>query len=204
MKILFLDDKAILLDGIAKLIAKSAHDLIERADTVDDALSYFSEAEFDILITDFNLVDDNGLNLIRKVKRIYPKLKIIVLSMRDEAHLVKEILKEGAKNNVITKDTHHDLVEALEAVNQGQMILSDDINKILLTAVKQNKNDKLLTPREREVLKLISDDYTNHEIGEALEITEKTVESHRKSLFKKTKTSSVLGLLKYAFANNLI
>jgi DNA-binding NarL/FixJ family response regulator len=202
MKILFVDEKAILLDGIAKLIAKSAHDLVEKANTVDDALSYFSDAEFDILITDFNLVDDNGLDLIRKAKKIFPKLKIIVLSMDDEAHLAKEIVKEGV--DVIEKESHYDIVEALDAVAKGKVVLSLEINKILTQALTKNKNDKLLSGREKEVLKLISDDYTTNEIATVLTITEKTVETHRKNLFKKTKTSSVIGLLKYTYANNLI
>lgn len=202
MKILFVDDKAILLDGITKLLAKSTNDLLEKANTVDDALSYFSEAEFDILITDFNLVDDNGLDLIRKVKKIFPKLKVIVLSMDEEAHLAKEIIKEGVE--ALEKDSHYDIVEALEAVAKRKVVLSKEINKILTQAVTKNKNDKLLSEREKVVLKLISDDYTTDEIALTLTITEKTVENHRKSLYKKTKTSSVIGLLKYSYANNLI
>jgi len=202
MKILFVDEKAILLDGITKLLAKSTNDLLEKVNTVDDALSYFSEAEFDILITDFNLVDDNGLDLIRKVKKIFPKLKVIVLSMDEEAHLAKEIIKEGVE--ALEKDSHYDIVEALEAVAKRKVVLSKEINKILTQAVTKNKNDKLLSEREKIVLKLISDDYTTDEIALTLTITEKTVENHRKSLYKKTKTSSVIGLLKYSYANNLI
>ena len=204
MKILFVDKQEILLDGIAKLLAKSAHDLVENANSIGDALNYFTEAEFDILITDFNLVDDNGLALIRKVKKIYPKLKIIVLSMRDEAHLVEEILKNGSKNYVFEKDSHHNLDEVLDAIDKGKIILNDDINKILLAPTNQNKRKKLLTSREKEVLKLISDECNSKEIANELAITEKTVESHRKNIFKKTKTSSEIGLLKYAYANNLV
>ena len=204
MKILFVDKQEILLDGIANLLAKSAHDLVENANTIGDALNYFSEAEFDILITDFNLVDDNGLALIRKVKKIYPKLKIIVLSMRDEAHLVEEILKNGSDNYVLENDTHHNLIEALDSIDKGKIILNEEINKILLGQASQSKKVKPLTAREKEVLRLISDEHSSKDIANELAITEKTVESHRKNIFKKTKTSSEIGLLKYAYANNLI
>ena len=202
MKILFVDEKAILLDGIAKLIAKSAHDLVEKANTVDEALSYFSEAEFNILITDFNLVDDNGLDLIRRVKKIYPKSKIIVLSMQDEAYLAKEIIKEGV--DVPDKEYNYNIAEALDAVAKGKVVLNNKISEIITQVLTNNKNDNLLSEREKVVLKLISDDYTTDEIALTLTITEKTVDNHRKSLFKKTKTSSVIGLLKYSYANNLI
>ena len=204
MKILFVDKQEILLDGIANLLAKSAHDLVENANTIGDALNYFSEAEFDILIADFNLVDDNGLALIRKVKKIYPRLKIIVLSMRDEAQLVEEILKNGSDNYVLEDDTHHNLIEVLDSIDKGKIILNEEINKILLGQTSQSKKVKPLTAREKEVLKLVSDEHSSKEIANELAITEKTVESHRKNIFKKTKTSSEIGLLKYAYANNLI
>ena len=204
MKILFVDKQEILLDGIAKLLAKSAHELVEKANTIDDALTYFSEAEFDILITDFNLVDDNGIELIRKVKRIYPKLKIIVLSMRDEAHLAKEILKGKLNGDVLEKESHYDLIEALEDIEKGKILLNDDITKILTQALEQNINNQLLTVREKEILRLISNNLSTKEISEELSVTEKTVKTHRKNIFKKTKTSSIVGLLKYAYANNLI
>ncbi|RLD24686.1 MAG: DNA-binding response regulator [Bacteroidetes bacterium] len=204
MKILFVDEKEILLDGIANLLAKSVTELVESANTVDDALNYFSDAEFYILITDFNLVDDNGLNLIRKAKKIYPKLQIIVLSMHDEAHLIKEILNNGDNNYKIKKGSHQHLAEALEASDTSKLIINGDINKIIIGALNQNKKSKLLSNREKEILALISDDFTTQKIAEKLAITEKTSEGHYKSLLKKTKTSSVIGLLKYAYANNLI
>lgn len=202
MKVLFVDKQEILLDGIANLLAKSALDLVESANTIEDALNYFSQVQFDIIITDFNLVDDNGLDLIRKAKRIYPKLRIIILSMQEEAQLVKEILREGV--NIRTKDSPNDIVEALTVVKREKVKLSDDINKIITQSLSQSKKGKLFTTREKEVLKLISDDSSNQEIAEKLGITEKTVASHRKRLFNKTKTSTVNGLLKYAYANNLI
>jgi DNA-binding NarL/FixJ family response regulator len=204
MKILFVDKQEILLDGIAKLLAKSAYDLVEKANTVEDALTYFSEAEFDILITDFNLVDDNGIELIRKVKRIYPKLKIIVLSMHDEAHLAKEILKGKVNGDVLDKELHFDLVDALETVDKGKVVLNADIYNLITKSLSHNKTKQILSTREKKVLKLISNDLTTKEISEVLSITEKTVETHRKNIFKKTKTSSIVGLLKYAYANNLI
>jgi len=204
MKILLVDDHTILLDGIANLLAKSAYDLIEKANTVNEALDYFKETEFDILITDFNLIDDNGLTLIRKVKKIYPNLKIIVLSMHDEAHLVKEILKEGVDGYVLKKDSHLDLVEALETVNKGKVYLSDDINKILLKSLHHDEETKLLTDREQEILRLIAEENTSKMIAEKLFISERTVETHRKNIFRKTKTNTVVGLLKFAYANHLI
>ena len=124
--------------------------------------------------------------------------------MRDEAHLVEEILKNGSDNYVVENDAHHNLFEALDSIDKDKIILNEEISKILLGQTGQSKKVKTLTAREKEVLKLISDEYSSKEIANELAITEKTVESHRKNIFKKTKTSSEIGLLKYAYANNLI
>ena len=202
MKILLVDDKTILLDGISKLLEKSAHELVEKTNSIDEALQYFEETEFDILISDFNLVDDNGLDLIRKVKKIYPSLKIIVLSMLDEAHLAQEIIKDDGY--LLKKDSHHDLVEALETIDKGKVYLSDEINQILQKALNHNVEADLLTKKEYEVLQQIAENDDTGKIAEHLSVSKRTIESHRKRLFKKTKTSSNVGLLKYAYANNLI
>ena len=204
MKILLVDNKTILLDGISNLLEKSAIELVEKTNSVDEALQYFEETEFDILISDYNLIDDNGLELIRKVKKLYPNLKIIVLSMHDEAHLAQEIIKEGVNGYLLKKDTHHDLVEALESLDKGQVYLSDEIKQILIKALDHNAEADLLTIKEHEVLKHIANNDDTAKIAEHLSVTKRTVESHRKNLLKKTKTSSNIGLLKYAYANNLI
>lgn len=204
MKILLVDDHAILLDGIANLLEKSAKDLVERANTVDEALNYFTEAEFDILITDFNLIDENGLDLLRKIKKIYPNLKIIVLSMHDEANLVHEILKEGIHGNVLKKESHKDLVEAIEGISNGKAHLNKEISNILHSAIKQNEENKIITKREKEVLALLAQDYSEDEIAEKLAIKPKSIQKINKTIYKKTKTSTTEGLLKFAYANNLI
>ena len=84
------------------------------------------------------------------------------------------------------------------------MYLSNDINSMLVKSLYEPAEGKLLTSREREVLRLITHEYSNKQIAEALFISERTVETHRKNIFRKTKTSSIVGLIKFAYANNLI
>jgi DNA-binding NarL/FixJ family response regulator len=158
----------------------------------------------DLLITDYNLPDDDGLSLVRKVKRKYPDMKILVLSMHDEGHLVKEILKEGINGYVLKKDSHSELINAIRAIKNDKIYLSSDINTILMKGLHGEGEQKLLTDREREILKLISQEYTNRDIAEELFISERTVETHRKNIFRKTGTNNMVGLIKYAYANNLI
>ena len=205
MNIFLTDDHEILLDGLEKIILEEDELTVTgKASTVQDTLDQLTRLNVDLLITDYNLPDDDGLSLVRKVKRKYPDLKIIVLSMHDEGHLVKEILKEGINGYVLKKDSHNELIDAIYAVKNGKVYLSSDINTILVKGLHGEGEQKLLTEREREILKLISQEYTNRQIAEELFISERTVETHRKNIFRKTGTNNMVGLIKYAYANNLI
>ncbi len=205
MRIFLTDDHEILLDGLRKIIGEEDDlEVVGSASTVRDTLDQLTRLNVDLLITDYNLPDDDGLALVRIVKRKYPELKIIVLSMHDEGHLVKEILKEGINGYVLKKDSHNELTNAIYAVKNGKIYLSSDVNTLLMKGLHGEGEQKLLTDREREILKLISKEYTNRMIAEELFISERTVETHRKNIFRKTGTNNMVGLIKYAYANNLI
>lgn len=205
MKILLVDDHSILLDGLKKLIEEDEMlTVVDAVASVSEAVRSIDKHKPDLVITDYNLGDDDGLSLVQKTKRLFPEMKFIVLSMHDEAHLVKEILKEGVNGYVLKKDTKEELTEAIYAVRGGKMYLSNDINSMLVKSLYEPDEGKLLTSREREILKLISQEFSNKQIAEELFISERTVETHRKNIFRKTKTSSLVGLIKFAYANNLI
>ncbi|KYG71443.1 LuxR family two component transcriptional regulator [Roseivirga ehrenbergii] len=205
MKILLVDDHSILLDGLKKLIEEDEMlSVVDAVGSVPDAIRSIDKHKPDLVITDYNLGDDDGLSLVQKTKRLFPDMKFIILSMHDEAHLVKEILKEGVNGYVLKKDTKAELIEAIYAVRGGKMYMSTDINAMLVKSLYEPDEGKLLTSREREILKLISQEYSNKQIAEELFISERTVETHRKNIFRKTKTSSLVGLIKFAYANNLI
>lgn len=205
MRILLVDDHSILMDGIKSLLEKDTTlQVVHMASTAETALTYLKSAEIDLLITDFNLPGMDGLSLIHTARRICNDLKIIVLSMHNEIHLVKEILRTGVNGYVLKNDSHRELLQAIEEVRQSRVFLSSDINKLLIQNLQNPDEGKLLTDREREILKLISKEYSNKDIAEELFISERTVETHRKNIFRKTGTNSLVGLIKFAYANNLI
>ncbi|MEM7298134.1 MAG: response regulator transcription factor [Bacteroidota bacterium] len=205
MKIFLTDDHAILLGGLVKILSlEDSLEVVGTAGTVQETLDSLTQKTPDLLITDYNLPDDDGLTLVRRVKAKYPEIKIMVLSMHDEAHLIKEILKEGIDGYILKKDSHKELVNAIYAIKEGKVYLSSDVNSMLMRGLHSNDEQKLLTDREREILKLISKEYTNKKIAEELFISERTVETHRKNIFRKTGTHNLVGLIKFAYSNNLI
>jgi DNA-binding NarL/FixJ family response regulator len=205
MKILLVDDHTILLDGVKSLLSKEDDlEIVGQAGSAEAALEFLKKQDVDLIITDYSMPGMDGLSLLNTVKRIAPNTKIILLSMHDEVHLVKEILKAGVNGYVLKKDTHKELLSAIHDVNNDKVYLSSDVNKMLITNLNNPDEGKLLTDREREILKLIAKEYTNKDIAEELFISERTVETHRKNIFKKTATNSLVGLIKFAYANNLI
>ena len=124
--------------------------------------------------------------------------------MHDEAHLVKEILKEGINGYLLKKDSHNELINAIRAIKNDKIYLSSEINSMLVKGLYGHEEQKLLTSREREILQLIAKEFTNKDIAEELFISERTVETHRKNIFRKTGTNTLVGLIKFAYANNLI
>ncbi|MEP5613959.1 MAG: response regulator transcription factor [Cyclobacteriaceae bacterium] len=205
MKIFLTDDHAILLSGLAKILsAEDDFEVVGTATTARETFEKLTRVSPDLLITDYNLPDEDGLAIVRKVKQKYPNLKIMVLSMHDEAHLVQEILKEGINGYLLKKDSQDELINAVRSVRDDKIYLSSDINSLLIKGLNGANDQKLLTDREREILKLISNEYTNKQMADELFISERTIETHRKNIFRKTGTNNLVGLIKYAYANNLI
>lgn len=109
----------------------------------------------------------------------------------------------GADGFILKKDTHQSIIDALDKVVRGKRFLSEDVSDILIQNIDADKN-KDLTPREVEITKLIAKEYSTRQIADILFISERTVETHRKNILKKTGTNNVVGLVRYAFKNNLV
>ncbi|HNC31864.1 MAG TPA: response regulator transcription factor, partial [Cyclobacteriaceae bacterium] len=134
MKILLVDDHTILLDGVKSLLSKEDDlTVVGQAGSAEAALEFLKKNEVDLIITDYSLPEMDGLSLVNTIKRIAPNTKVIVLSMHDEVHLVKEILKAGVNGYVLKNDTHKELLNAIRDVSQGKVYLSSDVNKMLIT-----------------------------------------------------------------------
>lgn len=205
MNILLADDHHILLDGL-RFMLRQELDLEEVfiAKTVEEALLVVKSRPIDLVISDISIPEIGGIAFAKKLKAEYPHIRIIFLSMHEEPHLVKDALATGVEGYVLKKNSHLDLLLAIEEVIKGGLFFSPEINRILINRLRFPEDEKVLTEREREILRLIFDDLTNKEIGEKLFISERTVETHRKNIYLKTKTTSIVGLLKFALENNLI
>lgn len=205
MKIFLVDDHSILLEGIRSLLEKeNGIEVAGHAASAEEALSFLERQQVDLLICDLSLPGMNGLSLIRQVKRISPNSKIIVLTMHDEAHIVREILREGVDGYLLKRDSHSELLIAIKRVRHDEVYLSQGLNKVLISTVVDTGHGTYLTGREKEILKLLAADLSNKEIAAKLHISQRTVETHRKNLLRKTGSNSVVGLINYAHAHKIL
>ena len=204
-KLFLVDDHHIVLDGLKSMFDQDSwFTIIGTASNAEDAIKAIESNKPDILLTDYSLPGANGLDLCVQVKTKYPDVKRVILSMHDEGVLVKQILKEGVDGYLLKSIQQLELKNALLQIVKGMPYVSPEITKLVLSDLSNEQPAELLSEREREILNLIAKENSNKQIAEKLFISERTVETHRKNIFRKTNTTSLVGLIKYAFANNLI
>jgi DNA-binding NarL/FixJ family response regulator len=206
IKIILVDDHHIVLDGLKSLLETDPDfQIIAALRSAEEVLEFIKKEQPDILLTDYSLPGMSGLDLFKRIKALQTKIKVAVLSMHDEASLVRSVLKEGIHGYLLKNIQQFELRNALKQIAMGYPYVSPEITKIMMSELNQpEEKSELLTEREREILRLIAKEYSNKQMAEKLFISERTVETHRKNIFRKTNTNTLVGLMKFAFENNLV
>ena len=206
IKVILVDDHHIVLDGLESLLQQEPEfQVLASLHSGEEVLDMLKTQQPQILLTDFSLPGISGIDFVRQVKRLYPQIKIIVLSMHDEAHIIKSVLKEGVEGYLLKNIQHSELKSAIRHVAQGLPYVSPEVTRLLMDEMNKPKDEpELLTDRELDVLRLIAKEFSNKAIADKLFISERTVETHRKNIFRKTKTSSLVGLIKFAYEHKMV
>lgn len=200
--VLLVDDHRILLDGMKNLL-QPPYEVEATASSGQEALELIKNHDFDVLITDYEMPGINGLDLVKAMSAAQPEAKIVVLSMHDDPAVVRELFRAGASGYILKKDTYNSITTALQKITEGKRFISDAIAEMLLNDNTEDQSGNL-TPREIEILKLVTREMSTKQIAEILFISERTVETHRKNILKKTGATNLAGLVKYAYVNNII
>jgi DNA-binding NarL/FixJ family response regulator len=211
IRIIVADDHHILLDGLNALLQKQKDievvGLYKNGKDVYDALPGL---DIHIALIDINMPEMNGHELTLKIKKEYPHIAVVVLSMHDDAGHIMELIEAGASGYLLKNVNDKELLDAIKAVAAGKLYFSGEVSeKITMLAMQQQykadaPEEPKLTERELEILKLIAQEYSNSQIAGLLFISERTVETHRKNMLRKTNNKTILGLLKYALERQLV
>lgn len=200
MKLVLVDDHRILIEGIRALLDRT-HQVAGIFTEPDKALAFVKNNEIDLLITDYEMPGMNGIELFVESQKQHPLLKGVLLSMHDEAAVVKRAINSGLHGFLLKNVSQIELNTALEKIMQGHVYISAELTQKLL---QKDAVNEALSEREKQVLKLIVKEFTNKQIADALFLSERTVETYRKNLFRKANTNNIVGLIKYAYSNKLV
>ena len=202
------DDHQIVIDGLMSLLKGHDRFCFAFATTNPaEVMVKLGQTPVDILLTDVMMPVLPGNELARMVKLRFPSTKILALSMNGEGDLVNEMINDADISGYVLKNIGKlELIQALEKIAGGGIYFSDEVIQALeRTSDKKKQSDEAhLTAREIEIIRLIEKEYNNKQIAETLFISERTVETHRKNIFRKTNTNSVIGLVKYAYEHKLV
>lgn len=199
IRIALIDDHALVREGIRALLAVLPQfQVVGEAGGAAEAFELVQRAQPDIVLMDIGLKDINGLELTKQLRERYPALKVLILSMYDNQEYVSSSLEVGASGYVLKEAPSRDIVTAIEAIAAGGSFYSGDLAHKL---GKRSSGDDELTPREREVLLMLAQGLNNKIMARTLQISVRTVETHRLSIRRKLDIDKPADLLKHALAH---
>jgi DNA-binding NarL/FixJ family response regulator len=215
IKVILVDDHQIIRDGLTNMLREAEDiDLLGCAGDYPSALKLITQSKPDVLITDLSLPGTSGIDLIGKIHAMDPDIRILVLSMYVTEDYIFNALKAGAMGYLPKQDTTKaDLIRAIRTIDKGGQYFSDSIAQIISrlfthAAQKSTVPEKVakamdLTAREKEILRLYADGNSNQEISEKLNISVRTVETHKNNIMQKYNFRSTVDMVKFAIRNNL-
>jgi DNA-binding NarL/FixJ family response regulator len=202
------DDHELVRKGVRSLV-EAVPDWICCAEAAgsEEALRMAVEAKPDIIVLDVSMPNVSGLDLIGQFKRLLPKVEILVLTMHDSERIVSQALCAGARGYLLKSDAGNKLIEALTALSRHQTYFSPSVSETLLQAYLNSNAahaHEHLTPRERQIVKLVAEGNSNKRISTILNVSIKTVETHRSAAMRKIGARSSADLTLYAARNELV
>ena len=199
IRLVIVDDHLIVSEGIQELLSV---DFIVSGtfDVPYKALDFIHKNSIDLVVADYKMPQMDGIEFFKRCREINPEIKGIMLSMVDEVGLVKRSLKAGFQGFLLKNVDKTELSTAIRKIMQGHTYVSAEFTHRLL----EPEDNDLFTERERQVLRLIMKEKTNRQIADELSISERTVETYRKNLFRKANTNNVVGLVKFAISRNFL
>ena len=210
---LIVDDHQLIIDGLKGFLVNSdVYQVVGEANTGDDAIRLPEVLSPDLILMDIEMPGISGIQACMEIKKQFPSVKVIIISMHNEKQLIKKIIDQGADGYLLKNSNKDEVIDAMDKVSTGGIYLSQDVTMLLVgqdnPAPSGHGSDTLaisnLTEREIEILELVAEGLTNKEIGEKLVISHRTVDTHRTNLMKKLEVTNVAGLIRFAFKNGLI
>jgi len=208
LKILIVDDHKVVREGVKFIL--NSQDLfevdIQESETVENAIRKTSVIDYDLVLMDINIDEESGIEATKQIVKLKPNINVLALSTHNEEHKIRGMINAGAKGYALKNSGSDELLRAIQLVSKGQNFYSNEVALMLIGKSKNEtlKTDMQLSKRELEVLRLIGEEMTNEEIGVALNLSKRTVDSHRNKMLSKLGLKNTAGLIRYAMTHGLL
>lgn len=206
-RLLLVDDHQLVVDGIREIFLKDdAFQIVGTANNGQEALRFLENIPVDLVITDIDMPQMGGLELTQHIRKSGINCRVIIITMHNEKSLVRKILAIGADGFLLKSASSDEMLMAAHAVLKGNRYISSEITEIVMqtSSDKHNLQEIEFSKRELEILQLITEGFTNKEIGEKVHISHRTVDKHRANMMQKIEARNVAELVRYAMKNELI
>jgi len=207
INIIIADDHSIFLEGITALISSNTIKVVGNCKNGQEVLDFLKNQKVDLVISDINMPVMDGITLVKKTKKLYPETKIMMLSMYEERYIMNKALKAGADGYMSKNAGKDEILNAIESCMNGEKVAFLSQSKFTQKSIKNtDKSIKeiILTDREKQILKLITEEASNTDIALALDISKRTVETHKKNMILKLGVTNTVGLIKITIKNKLL
>lgn len=213
MRILIADDHKFILDSLELLIATMPeHEVLGTYTSGTEVLKALQEFNnIDAVLSDYNMAELNGIEMTRQIKQRFPHIKILLLTVSEDAQTIKEAFEAGVSGYVMKKAGKAELQRALQTIALGEKYYSESVvfellnrDKKIADLVPESTTTSLLTERELEIIRLIAREMSTNQIAEKLFISPATVETHRHNILKKLGAKNSIGIVMYAVNNKLV
>lgn len=208
-RILLADDHVLMRRGMRNLLeTETDWEVCGEAATGREAVEMAVNLKPDIAVLDLSMPDLNGLEATREILQKVPQMEVLIFTMHETEELMREVLASGARGCVLKTDIEQHLVAAVRAVLQHSLYFSSKASQTLKGVLNKEGGDPgapdALTEREREIVQLLAQAKSNKEIAAALDISVRTVETHRATIMRKLEINSIVELVHYAVRKKLI
>ena len=205
IKVYIVEDHLVVVEGIISLLQNETDiKVVGHATTGEDCIQFLKKNTCNIILMDINLPDTSGVELCKQIKIHNKQIMILALTTFNQGSYMSKMMENGASGYLLKNVNKEELISAIHTAAAGGIYFSFETGKIYKsTLIKQNEKS-ILTKREKEVLKLITEGYTNALIGKLLFISVDTVDTHRKNLYTKLGVKNTALLIRYAVENDLI
>ncbi len=208
LRILLADDHSLLRRGLRSILESQPNwEICAEAHTGREAVAQAIQLRPDVVILDVCMPELNGIEATRQIRKLSPRSEVLILSVHESSHLVREVIEAGARGYLLKSDSDRELVAAVESLARHKPFFTGRATERLMNGCATDEDieaTERLTAREREIVQLLAEGKTSKEVASVLNISTKTAETHRAHIMRKLEFHSIGEIVRYAVRNQII